>query len=88
VPAVGKPLAPNKWDVWVWRASNAVEGKPVNSLLYTISIFAEYRGTQEVYSVEVLARNGEKLFHQAEAASISGALEKLVEQMRLQEKKF
>lgn len=59
----------------------------MNSLLYTISIFAEYRGTQEVYSVQVLARNGEKLFHLAEAASISEALEKLVREMRVQERK-
>jgi hypothetical protein len=61
--------------------------KPVNSLVYTISIFAEYRGTQEVYSAQVLARNGEKLFHQAEGASIPETLEKLIKQMRLQETK-
>ena len=56
------------------------------TLLFTISISADYRGTQEVYSAQVIACNGEKLFHLAEARSISEALEKVVQEMRLQEK--
>lgn len=56
------------------------------TLLFTISISADYRGTQEVYSAQVIACNGEKLYHLAEARSISEALEKVVQEMRLQEK--
>jgi hypothetical protein len=54
--------------------------------LFTISVFAQYRGTQEVYSAQVNACNGQKLYHLAEAHSISEALEKIVQEMRLQEK--
>lgn len=57
-----------------------------NTLLFTIAISAEYRGTREIFSAQVLARNGEKLYHLAEASSIPEALEKIVEEMRLQEK--
>lgn len=57
-----------------------------STLLFTISISAEYRGTQEIYSAQVVASNGEKLYHLAESLSISAALEKIVEEMRLQEK--
>ena len=56
------------------------------TLLFTISISAHYRGMQEVYSAQVIACNGEKLFHLAEALSIPEALEKVVQEMRLQEK--
>lgn len=56
------------------------------TLLFTISISADYRGTQEIYSAQVIACNGEKLYHLAEARSISEALEKVVQEMRLQEK--
>jgi len=58
----------------------------MTTLLFTISISAEYRGTQEVYSAQANACNGEKLYHLAEAPSISEALEKIVREMRLQEK--
>jgi hypothetical protein len=58
----------------------------MTTLLFTIAISAFYRGTQEVYSAQVIACNGEKLYHLAEAPSISQALEKVVEEMRLQEK--
>lgn len=58
----------------------------MTSLLFTIDISADYRGTQEVYSAQVIARNGTKLYHLAEAPSISEALEKIVKEMRLQEK--
>lgn len=58
----------------------------MTTLLFTISVSAEYRGTQEVYSAQVNACNGQKLYHLAEAASISEALEKIVREMRLQEK--
>lgn len=44
------------------------------------------RGMAEVYSVQVIARNGQQLYHLAEAASIPEALEKVVQEMRLQEK--
>ena len=56
------------------------------TLLFTIAISACYRGTKEIYSAQVVACNGEKLYHLAEALSISQALEKVVEEMRLQEK--
>ena len=59
----------------------------MTSLLFTISMFAEYRGTQEIYSAKVSARNGTTLYHLAEALSIPEALEKVVQEMRLQEKK-
>jgi len=58
----------------------------MSSLLFTIEISADYRGTNEVYSAQVIARNGMKLYHLAEAPSISEALEKLVQEMRLEEK--
>jgi hypothetical protein len=60
----------------------------MTTLLFTIAISAEYRGTQEIYSAQVLACNGEKLYHLAEAPSISAAVEKVVQEMRLQEKKM
>jgi hypothetical protein len=58
----------------------------MTTLLFTISISAQYRGTQEIYSAQVNACNGEKLYHLAEAPTISEALEKIVREMRLQEK--
>jgi hypothetical protein len=64
-----------------------VEEGTMTSLLFTISIFAEYRGTKEIYSAKVIARNGTPLYHLAEALSIPEALEKVVQEMRLQEKK-
>ena len=57
----------------------------MTTLLFTIAISATYRGTQEIYSAQVIARNGEKLYHLAGAPSISGALEKVAQEMRLQE---
>jgi hypothetical protein len=58
----------------------------MTSLLFTIDISADYRGTNEVYFAQVIARNGMKLYHLAEAPSISEALEKVVQEMRLAEK--
>ena len=59
----------------------------MTTLLFTIAISASYRGSQEIYSAQVIARNGENLYHLAEAPSISEPLEKVVQEMRLQEKK-
>jgi hypothetical protein len=58
----------------------------MTTLLFTISISAQYRGNQEIYSAQANACNGEKLYHLAEAYSISEALEKIVREMRQQEK--
>ena len=58
----------------------------MTTLLFTISVSAQYRGNQEIYSAQANACNGEKLYHLAEAYSISEALEKIVREMRLQEK--
>lgn len=66
---------------------NDANGGIMTTLLFTIAISACYRGTQEIYSAQVIARNGENLYHLAEALSISEALEKVVQEMRLQEKK-
>ena len=68
-------------------SSRPVDGEEgtVTTLLFTIAVSATYRGAQEIYSAQVLARNGDRLYHLAEAASISGALEKLAQEMRLQE---
>jgi hypothetical protein len=60
--------------------------EPKTTLLFTIEVSAKYRGTQEIYSAQVIACNGEKLYHAAEALSISEAVEKIVQQMKLQEK--
>jgi hypothetical protein len=60
--------------------------EPKATLLFTIEVSAKYRGTQEIYSAQVIACNGEKLYHAAEALSISEAVEKIVQQMKLQEK--
>jgi hypothetical protein len=67
--------------------TNDADGGIMTTLLFTINISACYRGTQEIYSAQVVARNGENLYHLAEALSISEALEKVVQEMRLQEKK-
>ncbi|HEX3321297.1 MAG TPA: hypothetical protein VHR84_11380 [Terriglobales bacterium] len=45
----------------------------MTGLLFTISIFAEYRGTKEIYSAKVIAPNGTPLYHLAEALSIPEA---------------
>jgi hypothetical protein len=58
----------------------------MTTLLFTINISAEYRGTKEIYSAQVIERNGMKLYHLAEAPSISEALETVVQEMRVQEK--
>jgi len=58
----------------------------MTTLLFTIAISAEYRGNKEIYSVQAIARNGQNLYHLAEAVSISEALERLVQEMRLQDK--
>jgi hypothetical protein len=64
----------------------AMQKRIMTTLLFTIAISASYRGAQEIYSAQVIARNGEKLYNLAEAVSISEALEKIVQEMRLQEK--
>ncbi|HEY4978893.1 MAG TPA: hypothetical protein VII25_07010 [Candidatus Acidoferrum sp.] len=58
----------------------------MTTLLFTIDISAEYRGTKEIYSAQVLARNGQQLYNVAEAESIPEALEKVVQEMRLHER--
>jgi hypothetical protein len=63
-----------------------VEEGIMTTLLFTIDISADYRGMKEIYSAQVIARNGEKLYHLAEAPSISEALQKVVQEMRLAEK--
>jgi hypothetical protein len=54
-------------------------------MLFTIEISAQYRGTQEVYSAQAIARNGEKLYRVTEATSISEAVEQIVKQLKVQE---
>jgi hypothetical protein len=58
----------------------------MTTLLFTIDISAEYRGTKEIYSAQVLARNGQQLYNVAEAESIPEALEKVAQEMRLHER--
>jgi hypothetical protein len=58
----------------------------MTTLLFTIEVSATYRGTQEVYSAQVMARNGEKLYQAGEAHSISQAVEQVVKQFQQQEK--
>jgi hypothetical protein len=58
----------------------------MTTLLFTIAVSAEYRGDKEIYSAQVFARNGGKLYHLAEAPLISAAVEEVVQEMRLQEK--
>ena len=57
------------------------------SLLFTIAISAADRGTQELFSAQALACNGEKLYQPAEGLSISEAVEKVVKQIQDQEHK-
>jgi hypothetical protein len=59
----------------------------MTTLLFTIAISAEYRGNKEIYSVQAIAPNGQNLYHLAEAVSIAEGLEKLVQEMRVQDKK-
>jgi hypothetical protein len=63
-----------------------MEEEIMTTLLFTIAISAHYRDTKEIYSAQVIACNGENLYHLAEALSISQALDKVVQEMRLQEK--
>jgi hypothetical protein len=58
----------------------------MTTLLFTIQISASYRGTQEVYSAQAVACNGQNLYHVTEAPTISEAVEQIVKQMKLQEK--
>jgi hypothetical protein len=55
------------------------------TLLFTIQVSAHYRGTQEVYSAQAIAPNGEKLYRVTEAVSVSEALEQIVKQLKVQE---
>jgi len=57
----------------------------MTTLLFTIEVSATYRGTQEIYSAQVMACNGQKLYQPTEALSISEAVEKIVKQMQNQE---
>ena len=59
----------------------------MNSLLFTIEVSACYRDTHKIYSAQVIACNGQKLYHVAEELSISEAVEQIVKQMKLQEEK-
>jgi hypothetical protein len=67
------------------RGDKRDQVEPITTLLFTIEISATYRGVQEIYSAQVIARNGEKLYHVAEALSISEAVQQIVKQMKLQE---
>jgi hypothetical protein len=58
----------------------------MTTLLFTIEISATYRGTQQTYSAQAIACNGQKLYHVTEAPSISEAVEQIVQQMKLQER--
>jgi hypothetical protein len=62
------------------------EQQTMTTLLFTTQVSASYRGTQEIYSAQVFACNGEKLYRVGEALSISEAVEQIVKQMKLQEK--
>ena len=66
--------------------TNVKQVEPMTTLLFTIEISAKYRGTQEIYSAQAIACNGERLYRAAEALSISDAVEKIVQQMKLQER--
>ena len=57
------------------------------TLLFTISISSSSRENKQIYSAQAIATNGEPLYKLAEAVSVSDALEQVVQQMRLQEKK-
>jgi hypothetical protein len=57
----------------------------MTTLLFTIEVSATYRGTQEIYSAQVIASNGQPLYHPREALSISEAVQKIVKQMQQQE---
>ena len=57
----------------------------MTTLLFTIEVSATYRGAREIYSAQVMACNGQKLYQPVEALSISDALEKIVKQMQQQE---
>ena len=70
----------------VQSAASISEKEIMTTLLFTIEVSADYRGMKEIYSAQVIAPNGMKLYHLAEAVSISEALEKVVQEMRLQEK--
>jgi hypothetical protein len=67
-------------------ARNSMKAEPMTTLLFTIEISATYRGTQEIYSAQAMACNGEKLYHLTEAPSISEAVEEIVKQLKSQEK--
>ena len=58
----------------------------MTSLLFTIEVSATHRDNRKIYSAQVMACNGEKLYHFAEALSISEAVEQIVKQLKLQEK--
>ena len=54
-------------------------------MLFTIEVSATYRGTQEVYSAQAIAPNGEKLYRVTEATSVSEAVDQIVKQLKVQE---
>jgi|GEM_PF-2366587 hypothetical protein len=56
------------------------------TLLFTISISSSSRENKQIYSAQAIATNGEPLYKLAEAATVSDALEQVVQQMRQQER--
>lgn len=57
----------------------------MTTMLFTIEISARYSGTQEVYTAQAFARNGEKIYRVTEATSVSEAVEQIVKQLKVQE---
>jgi len=67
--------------------SDKARDKTMNStLLFTISISSSSRENKQIYSAQAIATNGEPLYKLAEGVTVSEALEKVVQQMRLQER--
>lgn len=56
--------------------------------LFTIAISAEYRGTQEIYSAQVVARNGEKLYQSGRGANDSAASFRMATKSKFGEKEY
>ena len=57
-----------------------------STLLFTISISSSSRENKQIYSAQAIATNGEPLYKLAEGVTVSEALEKVVQQMRQQER--
>jgi hypothetical protein len=68
-------------------AEREATGHAMNTtLLFTIAISSSSRENKQIYSAQAIANNGEPLYKPAEAGTVSEALEKVVQQMRLQER--